>query len=295
MSDTQHCPQCGAELPKESPEGLCPKCLMKAGLENPTNDPVAPDVLAETVVTTKDEDEAHVKVRYLGDYELCGEIARGGMGVVYRARQVSVNRPVALKMILAGRFADSKAIRRFHTEAVSAANLDHPNIVPIYEVGEYDGQPYFSMKLVEGGGLHQSLPRFVDNHRAAAEVIATVARAVEYAHQRGILHRDLKPANILLDAEGRPHISDFGLARNLEQSDSITQTGVIIGTPAYMSPEQAQGSKDLTTATDIYSLGAILYTLLSGRLSGRYRPEHLAKSHDHEPDTTAHPQQQDQP
>jgi tetratricopeptide (TPR) repeat protein/tRNA A-37 threonylcarbamoyl transferase component Bud32 len=204
-------------------------------------------------------------IRYFGDYELQKELGRGGMGVVYKARQLSLNRPVALKMIKAGVLADDAEVRRFQNEAEAVALLDHAGIVPVYEVGEHDGQRYFSMKLVEGGNLAEQLGKFKSDPRAAATLLAEAALAVHHAHMRGILHRDLKPANILVDSEARPHVTDFGLAKRVEGDVEMTQSGAVLGTPAYMSPEQAYGRRGtITTATDVYGLGAILYALLTG-------------------------------
>lgn len=198
-------------------------------------------------------------------YELLGQLGRGGMGVVYRARDTRLGRTVALKLLLTGQHALPEEVLRFQREARAAATLDHPNIVPIYEVGEHHGHRYFSMKLIEGGSLSKRKGEFQKDVVAAVRLVAVLARAVQYAHDRGILHRDLKPGNILLDAEGQPYVTDFGLAKNIEDHDTLTQSGTILGTPCYMSPEQAAGKKELSAATDVYSLGAILYELLAGR------------------------------
>lgn len=205
------------------------------------------------------------RVKSFGDYELLEEIARGGMGVVFKARQVSLNRIVALKMILRGELAGAAEVQRFKTEAEAAANLDHPNIVPIYEIGEQEGNHYYSMKLIEGGNLAALVPSVGAPTRKAFAALSTVARAVHFAHQRGILHRDLKPANILLDANDEPMVSDFGLAKRVEGGSDVTRSGAILGTPSYMAPEQARAEKGLSTAVDVYSLGAMLFELLTGR------------------------------
>jgi serine/threonine protein kinase len=197
-------------------------------------------------------------------YEILGELGRGGMGVVYKARQVALNRLVALKMVLAGGHAGAVARARFRREAEAAARLQHPNIVPIYEIGEAAGRPFFSLEYVEGGSLDQKSGGAPLPARSAAELVEGLARAIHHAHQAGIVHRDLKPANVLLSADGTPKVSDFGLAKLLEEQGP-TLSGDILGTPSYMAPEQAAGKKDIGPASDVYALGAILYELLTGR------------------------------
>jgi serine/threonine protein kinase/WD40 repeat protein len=249
------------------PANRCPACLIELALGRPSD--------AHLPGTQNGEPGTqNLNSRYFADYEIIEEIARGGMGVVYRARQLRLNRPVALKMIAAGQLATPGTVQRFHTEAEAAARLDHPHIVPIYEIGEHEGQHYFSMKLIEGGtladlGLKSNL-QDPTSPEVAARLVGTVARAVHYAHQRGILHRDLKPTNILLNAHGEPNVTDFGLAKLVEDDSSLTLSAVTLGTPAYMAPEQAAGgAKQLTTAADVYSLGAILYELLTGQVPFR--------------------------
>src|SRR5437667_10415366 len=188
------------------------------------------------------------------------------MGVVWRARQLSLNREVALKVIAEGELASEDFIERFHTEATAAASLDHPNIVPIYEIGEHEGRHFFSMKLIAGRTLTRESGGSPMPPRRVGRLLAKLARAVHYAHQRGILHRDLKPNNVLLDGHGEPHLTDFGLAKLVERESTLTKTLAVLGTPSYMSPEQARGeTKQLTTAADVYGLGAILYELISGQ------------------------------
>jgi WD40 repeat protein/predicted Ser/Thr protein kinase len=222
------------------------------------------------------------RVRYFGDYALLEVIARGGMGVVYKARQLTLNRLVALKMILKGELATPRDVARFRAEAEAAANLDHPHIVPIYEVGEHDGQQYYAMRFIEGTSLTR---REKGDARQEAGLTATVARAVHYAHQHGILHRDLKPSNILVDPAGVPYVTDFGLAKRVDADRSLTEPGALVGTPRYMAPEQAAGRKDLTVAADVYSLGVVLYERLTGQtpFDGPTVPEILRRVQEAEP------------
>lgn len=210
----------------------------------------------------------------IGDYELRGEIGRGGMGSVIKAHQVSLDRPVALKMILRGPFASDEDMVRLRTEAEAAARLNHPNIVHVYEVGEYEGQPYFSMKFIDGETLSQRLADRALSSREAATLLLPIARAIAEAHRHGILHRDIKASNILIDKEGTPYITDFGLAKRVsgyrrnenDVHESVTQSGAVLGTPGYMPPEQAAGKTgELGRTSDVYSLGAVLYAMLTGR------------------------------
>jgi serine/threonine protein kinase/tetratricopeptide (TPR) repeat protein len=247
------CAKCGATVFADSPRGFCSICLFKTGLRP----------LEEDGDGTQEPNRIQTE---FGDYELLQEIGRGGQGVVYRARQKSLNRIVALKVIGLGQWATKAHFKRFRLEAEAAASLEHPCIVPIYEVGERDGACYFSMKFVEGGQLDEVVRRAPMSIQQAVELIAKVARTVHYAHEHAILHRDIKPGNILLDAKGEPHLTDFGLARLLETESSITHTLDVLGTPSYMAPEQAVGNNaTVSSATDVYGLGAVLYQLLTGQ------------------------------
>src|SRR5436309_478686 len=262
------CRNCGAKIFSDAPEGLCTGCVLEAALGVIADlsaagggDPGRADKAAAQKAT-----RAATMLGELGDYELLEEIGRGAQGVVFRARQKSLNRTVALKVISLGQWASKAHLKRFRREAEAAASLDHPSIVPIYEVGERDGSCYFSMKFVEGGQLDEVVRRTPMSIRQAVELIAKVARTVHYAHERGILHRDIKPGNILLDAKGEPHLTDFGLARLVESESSVTQTLDVLGTPSYMAPEQAVGNNAaVSSATDVYGLGGVLYQLLTGQ------------------------------
>src|SRR5438445_351785 len=256
------CGKCGATILADAADGPCPACLLETGLGS----------------SAEDDGSATRTLKDFGDYELLEEIGRGGQGVVYRARQKSLNRIVALKVIALGSWATEPHVRRFRREAEAAARLNHPGIVPIYEVGERDGACYFSMGLVEGGQLDAMLESAsrgdTDSScgerepmpiRSAVELIVKLARTVQYAHEHNILHRDIKPGNILLDAKGEPHLTDFGLARLVEAESTVTGTLEVLGTPSYMAPEQAAGeTTKLGKATDVYGLGAVLYQVLTG-------------------------------
>ena len=200
-----------------------------------------------------------------GDYELLGELGRGGMGVVFRARERELNRLVAIKMLLPGSLANESDLQRFRVEAEAAARLQHPNIVSVHRVGELNGRHYYSMDYVAGQTLTQRLANGPLPGRVAARYLIAIARGIQHAHEHGILHRDLKPANILLDADDQPRVTDFGLAKQFNVDCGNTRTGAVLGTPSYMSPEQAAGRRDVGPACDIYGLGALLYELLTAR------------------------------
>jgi TolB-like protein/Tfp pilus assembly protein PilF/predicted Ser/Thr protein kinase len=247
------CKKCGLAILIDEPEGLCAACLLETSL-GMLHDENNGDRTAELP-------------EELGDYQLLEEIGRGGQGMVYRARQKSLNRIVAVKVIGLGRWATDAHIKRFRLEAEAAASLDHPYIVPIHEIGESDGSCYFSMQLVKGQRLDEVIKREPVSNRHTAELIIKLARTIFYAHKRGILHRDIKPGNILIDTDGEPHLTDFGLARLVERESTVTGTMVeALGTPSYMAPEQATGDVvQLTDATDVYGLGAVFYHLLTGK------------------------------
>src|SRR5438034_7479784 len=258
------CRKCGTEIFGDAPEELCTACVLETGLA------MLPEALDgdgnfAPAPHTKIAAHAAKMLGDLGDYELLEEIGRGGQGVVFRARQKSLNRTVALKIIGLGQWATNAHLKRFRLEAEAAASLNHPCIVPIYEVGERVGTCYVSMGFIEGDQLDEIAKSEAMPVRCAAELIAKVARTVHYAHEHHILHRDIKPGNILLDRQGEPHLTDFGLARLVETESTITRTMEVLGTPSYMAPEQAVGNNArVTSATDVYGLGAVLYQLLTG-------------------------------
>ncbi len=261
IEQVSKCEECGAELKATAPGGLCPRCLFGMGLR--LTDSEAGETIPKSGDTRKEPAE---RPRHFGDYELLEEIARGGMGVVYRARQISLDRIVAVKMLLFGQFSSDQFVRRFKAEAEAAAALQHPNIVAIHEIGEHDGQHYFSMNYVEGRDLAEIVRERPMPSREAATLLQVLARAVHYAHQRGVLHRDLKPSNVLIDSSGQPRLTDFGLAKRFENGADLSTTGQILGSPNYMPPEQAAPDRGpVSPASDVYSLGAILYHLVTGR------------------------------
>jgi WD40 repeat protein/serine/threonine protein kinase len=269
MAEPRHCAQCGVVLSVYSLEGVCGNCLLKPGLEpmpealdEPADESHLPALRAQTNPSANTE-----AVGRFGDYELLEEIARGGMGIVYRARQVSLDRIVAVKMLLAGPLAGKDFVQRFRTEAAAAASLHHPNIVAIHEVGFAQGQHFFAMDFVEGLTLAQLVAKGPLPPRQAATYLKTVAEAIHFAHERNVLHRDLKPSNVLVDsATDQPRVTDFGLAKRLEAETDLTLSGQLLGSPNYMSPEQSKAKRGTVgKRSDVYSLGAILYHLLTGR------------------------------
>ena len=246
------CPKCKKVIPVDAPESVCPSCLL---------DETA-DIHDPTAISPPPRDH----LGQIDHFKLIEEISTGGMGIVYKAIQEDLNRVVAVKMIRTGRFANSQELERFQAEAEAAANLRHPGIVAIHQVGEEDGNHFFSMDWVGGGNLESWLDGRPMEDVEAARLLQKVTQAVAYAHSEGIIHRDLKPHNILMDADGNPHVSDFGIAKRLDCDSQLTVTGVVMGSPSYMSPEQATGdSANVRETSDIYSLGAILYALLTGR------------------------------
>lgn len=255
------CPECGAALPADAVRGVCPRCLLRRGLE-----PVAEEDPAPTIHLVLAEEADTPPRRELGGYELLARIGQGGMGVVYRARQRSLDRLVALKLIRAGPGARAEDIARFRTEAAAAARLRHPGLVAIHEIGEAGGQHYYSMDLVAGRSLAAALQEGPLASARAARCVRAIAEAIHFAHEHGVLHRDLKPANILLDGEDAPHVADFGLAKLLHADSELTVSGAALGSPNYMPPEQARGQHGAVgPRSDVYALGAILYECLTGR------------------------------
>lgn len=292
ISDKAVCPECGAALPPNAVVGLCPQCALKGALDLGREE-------AEAAPASAPWSPRARLGRRFGDFELLELLGRGGMGVVYKAHQSSLNQDVALKMVLDSKQGSAQAVRRFQLEAEVAARLRHPNIVRIYQIGEQDGEQFFTMELVEGESLSRRMAKGLFRVPADAQTkasvhqmqtriarfMATVARAVDYAHEQGVLHRDIKPGNIILDADNEPHLTDFGLAKLAGNSaTAVSDSAGVAGTPAYMAPEQARGER-LTRAADIYSLGIVLYELLTGKppFSGATPLETLRLITDQEP------------
>jgi eukaryotic-like serine/threonine-protein kinase len=289
MAETRICAKCGALLSAYAPAGLCANCMLQQGFDpvigpaslSEAGGPTGPDTaLAGLAPSTT--------VRYFGDYELLEEIARGGMGIVYRARQVSLNRVVAIKMLLSGPLSSPESVKRFRAEASAAASLQHPNIVAIHEVGVHDGHQYFAMDFVQGQSLARLLAAGPLPAKRAVAYLKTIAEAIHYAHERGLLHRDLKPSNVLIDEADQPRVTDFGLAKRLEGDLELTLSGQVLGSPNYMPPEQAGAKRgQLSRRSDVYALGAMLYHLLTGRppFVGETIANTLARVIDSEPVT----------
>jgi len=270
MTDTKQCAECGAFLPAYWPKGLCAQCALDGALDlsyaGSQVHQAELQTMAPAEVTPPGSGPEGSPLGSFGDYELLEEIARGPMGVVYKARQRNLGRIVAVKMILAGPLAGNEFVQRFRTESAAAAILQHPNIVAIHEVGVHEGRRYFSMDYVEGQNLAQRVGQQPLSAAHAARYVQLIAAAIHCAHERGILHRDLKPSNVLIDANDQPRITDFGLARRLDGNSSLTLTGQVLGSPNFMPPEQAGGRRGkVGRPSDVYALGGILYYLLTAR------------------------------
>ena len=262
------CPSCGAEVPPDAPRGYCLKCLFALGTAEPDSVTVATE--SSPQLETRNPKLVTAPPRSFGDYELLEEIARGGMGIIYKARQKSLGRIVAVKMLLFGEQSGKELAQRFRAEAAAAASLQHPNIVAIHEVSAHEGQPFFAMEFIDGQSLArlnaECEVRNAEWLRRAARYVKIVAEAIHYAHERGILHRDLKPSNVLIDPFDQPRVTDFGLAKRLHHDSELTLSGQVLGSPNYMPPEQAAAKRgQVGRRSDVYSLGAILYHLLTGR------------------------------
>lgn len=280
-----NCPICGEQFSQDELGGSCPACLIALAPQNVALEDVAPqdvmteeNAIAQTTELTRDKltspalssspaKSSRGRLPHLPGFKISREIARGGMGIVYEAIQENLQRTVAVKVLRSGQDASEIERERFQQEALAAGRLQHPNIVPIFDIGEYEDQPYFSMAFVRGTSLDELLQKNGKQRpRYAAELLLKLTKAVETAHRHGIVHRDLKPGNVLIDERGEPQIADFGLAKRLEEGQDLTMTGQALGTPSYMAPEQAAGKKEAThPAVDIYALGGILYAMLTGR------------------------------
>ncbi|MCY3022114.1 MAG: protein kinase, partial [Planctomycetota bacterium] len=263
---TYICPQCGA--PVSGGDGApqeCPNCKTITKAASPSAKDAIPDTLLAPARATAGLPSSTPRASVPG-YEILEELGRGGMGVVYKARHIGLNRTVALKMILSAEHAGKEAVARFRAEAEAVAQLKHPNIIQVYDIGEQDGRPYFSMEFVEGGSLQSRIGGQPQPPKWCAEIAEKLALAMHVAHAQGIIHRDLKPANVLLTTQGDPKIMDFGLAKRVESGEALTQSGAVMGTPQYMAPEQASGeARRVGPPADVYALGAILYAMLTGR------------------------------